>query len=219
MSNADVLIEGFARCRIRRTSLLAEHIRDGAQAIKLAMSTLSIRVPNQWAYEQYSISLVAGTTSYSVPARTVQIMSAFIRTGSGDSQQDRICWPVSNYEYNSFPNKTSEGFPSTYFFSNVSSPTVSLYLTPDDAQTYTLYLQLTRQLQDANLAGGETPDVPFRFLDALCAEVALRLSRTYAPELEQMRKADAAEAWALAATTDTENVAMHITPSIGGYYR
>lgn len=217
MSNADVLVEGFARCGVRRTALLAEHMQDGAKAINLAMVKLSNLVPNLWAYEQYTLPLVSGTTNYSVPARTVMILSAFIRTGTGTTAQDRILWPVSEFEYASFPNKSAQGFPSVYWFNRTISPTINFYLTPDDTQTYTVYLQLTRQLQDANLPTGETPDIPYRFYDALCAEVAHRLSRVYSPDKEPLRKQDAAEAWAIAATTDVENVSLNIVPALSAY--
>lgn len=217
MSNADVMVEAFARCGVRRTSLLAEHIADGTKAINLSMVKMSNLVPNLWAYEQYTVSLVAATTTYNLPARTVAILSCFVRTGSGETAQDRILWPVSTFEYASFPNKSAQGFPSVYWFNHLLSPTVSFYLTPDDTQTYTAYFQLTRQLQDANMPGGETPDVPYRFLDALCAEAAHRLSRVYAPEKEAARKQDAADAWAIAATTDTENVSLNIIPALSAY--
>lgn len=217
MSNADVLVEGFSRCGVRRTALLAEHMQDGVKAINLAMVKLSNLVPNLWAYEEYQIPLVAGTTTYTVPARTVMILSAFIRTGTGTTVQDRILWPVSEFEYASFPNKSAQGFPSVYWFNRLINPVVNFYLTPDGTQTYTVYLQLTRQLQDVALTGGQTPDIPYRFYDALCAEVAHRLSRVYAPDKEAMRKQDAAEAWSIAATTDVENVSLNIVPAISAY--
>lgn len=219
MSNADILIEAFGRCGIRRTALLAEHIQDGVKAINLALVTFANKQTNLWTSEQQTVALVASTTTYTLPARSVMILSCFIRTGSGSSQQDRICYPVSEMEYASFSNKASEGFPSTFWFNRQITPTLSFYLTPDAAQTYTAYLQIVRQVQDANLQSGETPDIPYRWIDALCAETALRLSRIYAPDKEPMRKADAAEAWAVAATQDTENVSLNIVPSIGGYYR
>jgi hypothetical protein len=218
LSNADVMIEGYARCGVRRTELVAEHIADGRNSINLAMVKFGILIPNLWASEQYTFPLVAGTTTYTLPARTNMILSCFIRTGSGSSQQDRIMYGVSEYEYASFPNKNSQGFPSNFWFNRQTTPQLNFYLTPDSTQTYTAYLQIARQLQDANLPSGETPDVPIRFLDALCAEVAYRLSRKYAPDKEQMRKQDAAEAWAIAATNDTENVALNISPMLGGYY-
>lgn len=219
LSNADVMIEGFARCSVRRTAILAEHLQDGARAINLAMVTFANKQPNLWTSEQQTVALVAGTTTYTLPARSVMILSCFLRTGSGASQNDRIVWPVSEYEYASFPNKNTQGFPSTYWFNRQITPEISFYLTPDSTLTYTAYLQIVRQIQDANVASGETPDIPYRWIDALCAETAYRLSRIYAPDKEQMRKADAVEAWAVAATQDVENVGMTIAPGIGSYYR
>lgn len=217
LSNSDILIEGFSRCGIRRTALLAEHIADGRNAINLALVTFANKQPNLWTSEQQTVALVAGTITYTLPARSVMILSCFIRTGSGTSQQDRLCWPVSEMEYASYPNKTAQGFPTTFWFNRQITPTLSFYLTPDAAQSYTAYLQIVRQVQDANLPNSETPDIPYRWIDALCAETAYRLSRVYAPDKEAMRKADAAEAWSVAATQDTENVALVIQPMIGVY--
>jgi len=219
LSNADVLIEGFSRCGVRRTSLLAEHMKDGQRAINLAMVTFSNKQPNLWTSEEQTLDLTEGTITYSLPARSVMILSCFIRTGSGDTQQDRICWPISQFDYASLPNKNAEGFPSQYWFDRQITPEISFYLVPDADDTYTAHLQIVRQIQDANLPGGETPDIPYRWIDALCAETAYRLSRIYAPDKEQLRKADAAEAWAIAAIQDTENVSMSIAPALGGYYR
>jgi hypothetical protein len=73
-------------------------------------------------------------------------------------------------------------------------------------------------MQDANLSGGETPDIPYRWLDALCAGLSHRLARIYAPTLEQLRKADADEAWKVAATQDTENVPLVLAPNLRSYY-
>jgi hypothetical protein len=218
LSNADLLIEAYSRVGVRRTSILAEHMKDGRNAINLAMVTFSNRQPNLWTSEEQTISLVASTAEYDLPARSVMILSCFIRTGSGATQQDRIAWPLSEFEYASLPNKTQEGFPTQFWFNRQIDPTITFYLVPDDALTYTAHLQIVRQLQDANLPGGETPDVPYRWIDALAAETAYRLSRIYAPDKEAMRKQDAAEAWAAAATNDVENVALNIVPALGGYF-
>lgn len=197
--------------------MLAEHLQDGYRQANLLLSEWSNKQPNLFTSEQQTISLVAGTTTYSLPARSVMVLSCFIRIGSDESQQDRILWPVSQYEYASFPNKNAQGFPSVFWFNRQITPQIYFYLTPDDTQTYTAYLQVVRQMQDANLQSGETPDLPYRFLDAFEAGLAHRLSRIYAPQVEPLRKQDAAEAWAVAATQDTENVALNIVPMVGAY--
>jgi hypothetical protein len=64
------------------------------------------------------------------------------------------------------------------------------------------------------------------WLDWLVAGMAHRLSRTYGPDdinaaltLEKQRKMDAAEAWTIAATQNTENVPFKLAPGLSGYYR
>ena len=84
------------------------------------------------------------------------------------------------------------------------TPTMTLYPTPDNGGPYTLNMYVCTQIQDANIPSGETPDLPTRWFDALCAGLAYRLSRIYAPTLEQVRKTDYMEAWALAANQDIE---------------
>jgi hypothetical protein len=74
-------------------------------------------------------------------------------------------------------------------------------------------------LQDATLPNGLNVEIPYLWLDALTAGLAHRLARVYAPQLEQIRKADADEAWQIAATQNVENVPLYIAPAINGYYR
>lgn len=218
-SNADVIVGAYGRIGIRRPELLTEHLRDGYRQANLAMVKLSNFQPNLWTEETQEVALIDGTATYNLTARTVMVLIATIRTGSGVAQNDRVLGPMSSYEYQSVPNKTSEGFPSTYWFNRQITPQITFWLVPDASSTYTARLQCVRQLQDVNIAGGETPDLPYRWFDWFEAEIAARLARIYKPELEDKRKADANEAWAIAATQDTENVPMALIPGLSGYYR
>lgn len=219
MSNADVVISAFSRLQVRRTSMLAEHLQDAAKEANLLLVEWANKQVNLWKSELQTISLVPGTATYTLPARTVMVLAAYIRTGSGTSQNDRLIFPVSTYEYASYPNKTLQGFPQVFWFNRQITPQITLYVVPDDSQTYTLELQTAVQIQDANLPSGETPDIPYRWLDAFTAGLSHRLARIYKPELEQARKADAMEAWTIAATQDVEDVDLVLAPMVGAYYR
>lgn len=219
LTNANIIESAYARIGVRRPEILAEKIQDGYRELNLAMVKFSNLQPNLWTSEQQTVALVAGTSTYTLPARSVMILSCFIRTGTGTSQNDRLIFPISEYEYASYPNKQDQGFPSVFWLNRQITPTLTFWLVPDATTTYTAYLQVVRQVQDANLPLGETPDLPYRWLDAITAELSYRLSRIYAPDKEQMRKADANEAWAVAATNDVENVGLTIQPGIGDYYR
>jgi len=218
LSNADVIEDAYARLNIRRTALLAEHLNDGWKALNLALVKFDNLQPNLWKSETETVALVASTATYTLEAKDVNILSCFIRTGTGTTQNDRTIYPISTTEYTSYPNKNQEGFPTVFWFNRQITPEITFWPVPDQSSYYTAYLKVVRQVQDANLPGGETPDVPLRFLDALIAETSYRLSRAWRPELEDKRKQDAIDAWTIAATQDVENVPITIVPSVGTYY-
>src|SRR5437899_7423758 len=119
----------------------------------------------------------------------------------------------------------SPGRPTCYWFDRLISPTITLWPVINQSG-YILNYYRCRQIQDANLSGGETPDIPVLWLDWLVAGMAHRLSRPYGPNdvaqalaLEQQRKKDADEAWVVAATQNTENVPLTLAPMISNYYR
>lgn len=219
MSNADILVQAYSRIGIRRASLLAEYLSDGYRELNLALVKFGNMQPNLWTSEQQTIALTAGTSTYTMDAKNIQILSCFIRTTSGSDTTDRLIFPISQFEYASYPNKSSQGFPSVFWFDRQITPQITFWLVPDATLAYTAYLQVVSQVQDANLQSGETPNLPYRWLDAITADLSYRLARIYAPDKEQLRKADAQEAWNIAASQDVEDVAMFIAPGIGDYYR
>lgn len=216
-STGELTLSAFARLGIRRPQLLAEHMADAKQEMNFLLSSWSNLAPNLWTVDLVSTTLVAGTASYSVAARTVMILDAYLSYGSPST--DHLIFPISRSEYASYPSKTTQGTPTVYWFDRLTSPTITLWTVPDSAYTYTLNYYRCTQNEDANLPSGETPAVPYRWLDALVAGLAHRLARIYKPDLEQARAADADKAWAIAATQDTENVPMAVTPMLSGYYR
>lgn len=176
---------------------------------------------NLWKVEFDSFALTPGIATYSIPAKAVLILDAYITTQAGSqfSQNNRYITPLSRTQYASLSNPNTPGAPTQYWFDRLIAPTITFWPVPDNNGPYTFGYYRAVQIQDANLPAGETPDVQVRWLDALVSGLAHRLSRTYAPEIEALRKADAKEAWEIAAAQDTENVNLSIAPSLGRYYR
>ncbi len=218
-SLGSLTLAAYARIGKRRPSLLAEHMVDAQTEINLLSSSWSNRSPpNLWTVELVTVTLTQSTATYSVAASTVMILDAYLSFTASTPVNDRIIFPVSRTEYASFPNKAAEGTPSVFWFDRILSPTITLWLTPGSSTDYNLNYFRCTQNQDAALASGQTPAVPFRFFDAMVADLSHRLARIYAPELEDKRKRDADEAWALAAIADTENVPMSISPQLSSYF-
>lgn len=175
---------------------------------------------NLFKVELISVPMVSGTATYSVPARVVMVLDAYITSNSGTAQQtDRYISPISRTEFASFANKATPGQPSQFWFDRLISPTITMYPVPDNSGPYILNYYACTQMQDANLPGGETPDIPYRWYDAFVAGLSHRFARVYKPELEDKREKDAMKAWTIAATQDVENVALSIAPTISTYYR
>lgn len=216
-SNAEIIAQAFGRIGVRRTEILTQHIQDAVIELNILFSRMNNMGPNLWTVDLQSIPLIQGSATYSVPAETIQILDVFVRFGTPAT--DRILYPLSRTEYASLSNKTTQGFPSQFWFDRLISPTITFFLTPDGNGPYTAYYYRFRQIQDSLVTDGQVAEVPDRWIDAVVAGLAHRMARIYAPQLEQIRKMDADEAWQIAATQDVENTPLNILPGLGGYWR
>lgn len=215
----DFILNAFDRIGVRPTAIEQTQMQRAIMELNLALVRMdTMPGQNQWSIQQGSVSLTQGTATYNLPASTRMIFSCFIRYSTSPTL-DRYMFPISRDEYAAISTKTTQGFPSQYFLDRQSTPTVTFYLVPDGAATYTFYYYAANQIQDAAVANGQNLQLPYRMLDAITADLAHRLARIYRPELEDRRKMDRDEAWSIAATEDTEWVPMAITPALGGYYR
>lgn len=137
----------------------------------------------------------------------------------GQDPIDRVMTSISRTDYAAQPDKFAQGFPTTFWFDRLSkTPTVTMWYVPDDNGPYAFFYYRVRQIQDASTQNGETPDIPYRFLDAICADMARRLARKYAPALVAELKAEADEAWAFATNEDRERVQIFIVPDTSSYF-
>lgn len=219
-SNGEMVLAALERIQVRGPSVRQEHLMTARREINFLMAGWSNKSPNLWEVTLRSQALTQGAATYSINPNTVMMLDVVISLDNGTSDQtDRLITPLSRTDYMSIANKSTQGFPTSFWFDRLLSPTVTLWPVPDGNGPYTLNYYCCTQMQDANLQSGETPDIPYLFLDAMVADLSYRLARVYNPQLEAMRKSDAAEAWVIAAAQNTENTPLSIAPSIGGYYR
>lgn len=222
VSNGEVVLAAFERIKVFAPSIRVEHMMTARRELNFLLADAANKGVNLWKVDQVSTPLLTDTATYPVDAKTVMVLDAWITTDQGapQSASDIYITPISRTEYASFSNKQAPGRPTCYWFDRLISPTITMWPVPDQTNTYTLNYYRCTQMQDANLAGGETPDLPYLWLDWFVAGMAHRLSRPYAdPATEAVRKADAMEAWTTAATQNTENVKFTISPGISRYYR
>jgi hypothetical protein len=214
----EIVLNAFARCGVRRTALVQEHMQDARMEMNLMLSEWSNRGVNLWEVIFTTVALTQGTSTYSVPAKTVMILDAFIRTSTGDTQYDRVIMPISRTEYSATPNKTLQAPPTVFWFDRLISPTITIWPVPNQDGLTLGYYSVT-QVQDANYDNGQTVDIPYRWMDAATSGLAARLATIYAPDRVQILGPRAEQAWTIAATQDVENVPTYIIPGLSGYYR
>lgn len=126
---------------------------------------------NLWTIESGTIPLLAGVSQYSLPTDTVDIIDQKIRKDGTDFGCERIgvgTWASLN-------NKTQPGRPTQIWVERLIAPRVNVWPVPTD-DTHTLVYWRLRRLQDAGTPE-KNLDVPYRFLSALAAGLAVHLYR------------------------------------------
>lgn len=208
-------LNAFARCGIRHTEVLAEHMQNAYYEMGYLQAAWVNDGVTLWTVDQETIPLIQGTATYTVPVNTVMILDLYIVINGGNN---RLITPFSRTDYASLANPQTQGVPTSFWFDRAIAPTITFWPVPDGNETSAVYYRY-RQIQDANVPQGGSAEVPYLWLDAFVADLAHRLSRIYAPNLEQQRKVDRDGAYALAAKQGTENVPLFISCGLSGYYR
>jgi len=212
----ELTIYAYQLIGIRPTALLQEHMDVARTATNMMFTRWSNQGVNLWQVDLITVPLIQGTSTYNVDANTVVMLDAYIEYGSPPI--DRIILPIGRTEYASYPNKQQQGFPTTFWFDRLLSPTVTLWPVPDGQQTYLKYYRVIR-LQDANMNGTEQVDIPAIWLEAMVYGLAERLAQIWSPDKVAIMKPMADEAYNIAAAQNVETASFYISPSTSGYWR
>lgn len=215
-SLGELTVYAYQLIGIRPTALLQEHMDSARVATNMMFTRWSNMGVNLWQVELVTVALSAGTATYNVDANTVVMLDAYIEYGNPPI--DRIILPVSRTEYASYPNKAQSGFPTTFWFDRLLSPTVTLWPVPDGNQTSLKYYKVNR-IQDANMNGTQEVDIPPIWLEAMVFGLAARLAAIWAPDKAVSMKAMADESYQIAANQNIETAATYISPQLSGYWR
>ena len=208
-----VTLNAFARCGVRRTEVLAQHMEDAFQETNLMQSDWGADNITFWTVQKIDQPLTQGTATYTVPSNAITVLDLYVNNGSSN----RLLFGFSRTDFASLANPNQQGFPTSYWQDRLLTQTLTLWPVPDGSATYTMSYYVYTQTQDAIAKQGGAAAVPFYWLDAWTAGLAYRLSRIYAPQLEDKRKVDAQEAYAKA-SKQNEQVPIYITPGLSGYF-
>ena len=204
---ADIIEEAYERCGLEvRTGYDTTTAR---RSLNLMFADWANRGLNLWTVTQATQALTAGTATYTFTSAYTDILEVALRNSSGT---DRDVSRISRSQYLSIPNKTTPGTPSQFYFSRSTTPTITLWPTPDDSTDSLVYYYVNR-IQDAD-ALINTTDAPFRFLPCMVAGLAYYIAMKKAPERVQLLKVVYEEEFQRAADEDEDRVPLKLQPSI-----
>jgi len=214
-ANADLVLEAFERIGKRSNQLDGNMLRSAARSANFICSNWANLGINLWKVGQTTVPLVQGVSLLTLPISVSQVLTVYL-TPSGAS--DRILYPFGRDDYMSIPNKTDQAPPNAYWFNRTSTPTLQLWPVPDSGGPYTLtYAAMLRQM-DFGATMAQTADLPYRFLDAFCADLAVALSVKFAPERLQVLMPLAQKALNDARAEDRELAPISISPDLSSYW-
>ena len=207
----EIITEAYERCGLQ--------IRDGydvlsaRRSLNLMFAEWANRGLNLYTIEQRQVVLVANTFEYTLPDDTVDVLSAVIRTNSGQSdQQDITIDRIGSAEYLHTPNKYTPSRPAQFYVQRTVPAKLFLYPAPDATQQYIFRYYGIRRIQETG-AVTNTADISFRFLPCLTAGLAYYLAVKKAPDRIAMLKQFYEEEFARAAAEDRERSSYFAVPT------
>lgn len=167
--------EAFERCGIDPVVLVARHARSARRSLNLMFADWANRGVHLFAVDEQTQAATAALAYYTAASGTLAILEAFVRRSS----QDTAVRKISREEYFGIPDKTVQGLPTQLYFDRKTG-LYYLWHVPENSTDVVHYARL-RRLQDVT-TGAETPDVPYRWYEALAAGLAAKLALKFAPD-------------------------------------
>lgn len=218
---AEIAEEAFERAgRELRTGY---DLRTARRSLNLMTIEWQNRGLNMWSFDEGTINLVQGQSTYDLPADTIDLLEHVIRTGAGNAttQSDLTISRISVSTYATIPNKLAQGRPIQVWIQRLrDNPKITVWPVPNqgtELQPYYIFKYWRmRRLQDVG-DGSNTQDVVFRFLPAVTAGLAYYIAMKYPESTDRlpMLKAAYEEQFELAASEDREKAPVRMVPRIG----
>ena len=202
----EVISEAFERCGIDPQTRTGHHAKSARRSLNLLFSEFANRGINYWTITQNTLTLANGTSNYTLPVGTIDILDAVIR----EDDIDQIVNRITIQEYNQIPNKTDTGKPSQYMLDRQYTPVIYFWNVPDKA--YTLNYWVMNQIEDITESNEDT-DVPYRWTDTICAGLASKLAIKYQPEKFQLLNEMYERSFSFAASSDNDGVSLRVQPT------
>ena len=208
----EIFEEAFERAGLQMTT--GYDLKTARRSLNLLTLEWQNRGLNLWTSDDGTISLTAGTATYSMPADTIDLIEHQIRTGTGTNQVDTNVERISVSTYAKQSVKNTEGRPTQiYIDRQATSVSFTLWPVPDSG-TYTLSYHRLRGISGISSGIGSVADVPPRFVPCLVSGLAYYIAMKK-PEVAARvtpLKQEYEFQFELAAGEDTDSSSMKFVP-------
>jgi hypothetical protein len=191
---------------------LGEEARSARRSLNLLLTEWQNRNILLWRMQQYTVTAVSGTSTYTLTQPEIDILDMINVRSSVAIPMDRM----SMAEYLEIPRKDQVGRSFRYFMDRQrTSVTFTAWPTPDNSTDRFTYWAIRRHENFDKAV--DDPDVPHRFLPALCAGLAYRiaLKRPGIPETRiALLKMNYEEQLSFANEEDRERASLLVVPDI-----
>jgi hypothetical protein len=198
-------------------------LRTARRSFNLMTIEFQNRGLNMWTFDEGTINLVQGQSTYDLPADTIDLLEQVIRTGAGNAatQADLTISRISVSTYATIPNKLAQGRPIQVWVQRLrDNPKVTVWPVPNQGTElnpyYIFKYYRMRRIQDAG-DGDNTQDIVFRFLPVITAGLAYYIAMKYPESTDRLPilKAAYEEQFDLAAQEDREKAPVRFVPRMG----
>ena len=207
----EIIAEAFERVGIDDQTRTGYHASAARRSLNLLFSEFANRGINYWTVQNNTLSLTSGTTNYTLPEGTIDLIDVVIRETIGSTQTDTVVQRISISEYNQLPNKTATSKPSQFMLDKQYTPKINVWQSPD-SNDYSLVYWSMNQIEDVTASNQDT-DIPYRWQDTICAGLASKLAMKYQPDKFNLLNQVYERAFEFAASTDNDGVTMRIRPT------
>ena len=213
----EIIDEAFERAGVDVQDLNVGHMRSARRSINLIFTSWINRNIRVFSVDNQTHTLAAvGETSFTLEAGTLAVLDVVLTRSGVDTPMA----PLSRSDYHAISTKTTQGRPDRYWVHRPPSGAVMFFWQAAENITDVIDYWRIRRLDDVT-AGAETPDLPYRWVDALAAELAFRLFmkkrlKDRTPKDYKMLKGEANEAFNLASAEDRDRAPTQILPASFG---
>jgi len=206
---SDYIEEAFERCGLEvRTGY---DLKTAKRSLNLMFADWANRGLNQWTIAQRTQALTPGTSSYTLGADVIDVLSMVVKRSGSDLSMSRI----SRDSYLSISSKTTQSRPSQFFVDRQITPVIKIWPSPENSTDVLVYDCLTR-IDDADTFTN-TVEVPFRFYPCLAAGLAYYLAIKKAPDRIQLLKTIYDEEFDKAQAEDRDRASFSVSPNLQFY--